>query len=185
MKIRIKLSSKVITFSITLMLLLSFTNIARAIIYISMPGMLFPDQYNIQIKPKWNNGYNFTADLDNARYAWNGSAARVYFSRTSSPTQVRYITITDYYYGNIGWDGKCYPGQMSSSLTSIQINDTSALDSSQQAYSHKSELIAHELGHALLLWDTSDNTSLMLNSGYKGSPAPSQYDIDCVNSIYK
>ena len=49
---------------------------------------------------------------------------------------------------------------------------------------NKSELVAHEIGHAFGLDNVSNTSVLMIYSGYKGSHYPEQDDVNGINANY-
>jgi hypothetical protein len=179
-----KKSKILITLSLAMLFVLGFSNSAYAYNLLSY-YVNFPKSYSIELVATWNK-HNYNTSLGNAIDAWNNSTAHILIWKTSEPSnEDAYISIGDGYYGsNIGWDGLTIPG-ITCATPIVLINDSRTLNSDYSAYNHRTELIAHELGHTLGLDDVkNDDTVLMLSSGYKGSATPEKDDVKGVNAIY-
>ncbi len=141
------------------------------------------NQYSLYYDYYQEGTKDYSSYIKSGVSAWNYTTAHIYmFKQTDPDSQDFNITFTSKEYGSTGWHGHCqapipilWPDN-----SYIKINE-----SYQSSFSGKeSELVAHELGHSFRLDDVSDTTVLMRNSGYKGSPNPTQDDIDGVNSNY-
>lgn len=138
--------------------------------------------YDIQVKPQWNN-YDYSSYFNTAINAWNSSPAPIWFNSTSSPSQSVYIRAFDYYYGNVGWDGRAYYYSATCNTPSVQLNDSN-WPFNYGGQSNQAELIAHELGHHIGLNDVSNTSVLMRSSDYKLNPNPTQDDTNGVEAFY-
>lgn len=94
---------------------------------------------------------------------WNSSSAKTGIRLTNNGSH----KITSYNWGNTGWYG------LTSKNGNIQLNNITPR-------SYRAEVTAHELGHALGLHHYNCNYELMRASGFKGSPTPSEGDINGV-----
>ena len=142
-------------------------------------AVTFPvNQYSITYSYTQSGTYNYSSYITTGINAWNSSAARIYVSSSNGAmANIRFVSTN---YGNTGWHGNClYPTILDRSAL-IKINDYYKSGFS----GNEAELVAHELGHAFTLDHVTDKSSLMLSSGYKGSPTPSQDDVNGVNDKY-
>lgn len=170
---------KIVTaFLISAILFINSMSICMAYSHATGAVKFLTDQYNLTYSYTQSGTYSYSSAIRSGINAWNNSAARIYVkSSTGSVANIRMVS-TDY--GNVGWHGRCYYPTIIDRAALIQINDYYRSEFS----GNEAELVAHEMGHAFTLADSSDMTVLMRSSGYKGSPTPAQDDVNGVNAKY-
>lgn len=139
------------------------------------------NQYQLKKYYSKEGSHDYSSEIVDAINLWNWSGANInIYTYNSSDYNLKF---TSDYFGSNGWYGKCsYPVPI--------IRPNKAYIKLNESYhnsigSNMTELIAHEIGHALRLDDSSNSNVLMRESGFKGSPCPEWDDVCGVNSNYK
>jgi hypothetical protein len=137
----------------------------------------FADPTDIKYAYRKDGIYDYSYNISEAKSAWNATNTPIFLSQISNILDAN-LRIYSNSYGNVGWHGLW--NFQSYSVSMININDYYY----SNFVNNKSELAAHEIGHAFGLKDVANTTVLMRNSGYKGSHYPEQDDINGINANY-
>lgn len=133
----------------------------------------FSDPDNIEWIYICDGDYNYYTSIKSAISGWEAKTSKLNYSEGSfSSYDMRFASDS---FGNTGWHGWCNPV-----FKLININDYYY----DTFVYHRSELIAHEIGHANGLNDVSATQVLMRSSGYKNSKYPTSDDIEGINELY-
>lgn len=176
MKMNVKMLVKICVFCVIFFLGTQLPAFA----YNLMSGYVkFPvNSYYLTYSYSQKGSKNWYSVVSSGVLAWNSSPATIYITNTSSGGNLSFNSNA---YGSTGWDGYT---DLANGTTDYRIATIKLNDSYSAAYSNGPELVAHEAGHALGVAHNQDNTSVMRQYGYKGSPTPNSDDVNGVNYWY-
>ena len=140
----------------------------------------FPYPYNISCTYAMEGSKNWTSYITTAKSAWNSSAATIYFQNYANSGGID-IAINSQNEGNVGYYGLTfYPTILNGHRSHMYLNDFYS-----NVSGYESEVVAHELGHAVGLGHVSDNAdSIMRITKMLGTYKPRPDDTHGVNSFY-